>query len=144
MSKKVLPFPPISRSLNGTSQSVSAAPAEEPFFRVNIVDDLYAHMGFSEGAVFIAESGKVVEGLMHYVELNGYGFLARLTDCTESTVRVYPFDRETLPGTYSRAEIQFIGFLFRHYPRGLNGSLWVLAPKEGLGLELPLFEAVAN
>lgn len=144
MSKKVLPFPPISPGLNGTSQTISAAPTGEPFIRLNIVDDLYAHMGFSEGTVFIAESGKVVDGHMHYVELDGYGFLARLTGCTESTVHVYPFDRETLPGTYSRAALQCVGLLFRHYPRGLNGSLWILAPRVGLSEERPLFEAVAN
>lgn len=140
MSKNVLPFPPFSPGQNGTPHPIHAAPGDD-YLRINLVDDLYAYMGFPEGAVFITHSRKVVEGCMHYVELGGYGFLARLSDCTESTVHINPLDRETPPDTFARSELQFVGVIVEMYPHGLDDSR---RPKEGVIADRPVFEAVAN
>jgi hypothetical protein len=143
MSTKVLPFTPLSQNQRGAPLPNHTAPAG-PYVRLNVVDDLYAHMGFFEGAIFVAQAGKVIEGYLHYIELDGYGFLGRLTDCTESAVYVIPLDRETPPGAYSRTELDFVGVIVEHYPRGLNGSRWILSQGGCVGEERPLFEAIAN
>jgi hypothetical protein len=128
--KNLLSFPPPSSGLKDVPQRIYTA-ASDSFIRLDVVDDLYAHMGFCVGMVFVAWTDKLIEGYLHYVEFDGYGFLARLTDRTESTVYVVPQDRETPADTYLLSELEYVAAIVEMYPRGLCGSRWVLRPKAG-------------
>lgn len=144
MSKTVLPFPH-----EGSETSLIPVPANSrpgvTFIRVNVSNDRYSRtVGFLDGTVLVAQVDEIKKGFLHYVELHGRGFLARVTAATETKIHLAPLDGATPEGAYRREDLNCIGAIVEIYPRGLNGSRWVLYPARDYGAVQPVVSAVAN
>lgn len=140
MSKRILSFPYDSSDI---PRPVSAGPGDS-FAHLDIVDELYAHVGFFPGAALVAQAGLVSEGALHYAERGGHGFLAQVGKATAYAIHLTPLDGTTPASMYARDGLDFIGQIVEIYPRGLNGSRWVLFPVAPADATRPLLEAVAN
>lgn len=144
MSKNVLSFPHEGPETSHVPTPVNARPGDT-YVRVNLANDKYARTtGFFEGAVLIALAGEIKEGYLHYVELHGRGFLARLSAADDTKVCLVPLDGSTPEGDYRRDALSFVGAVVEIYPRGLGSSRWVLYPAADYVAAQPVVSAVAN
>jgi PAS domain-containing protein len=122
MRENVLRFPPHSTSRLKASRQFNATPASL-FIQLDVIDDVYAYLGFFAGTVFIAQADRILDDYLHYVEIDEYGFLARARAGPQSTVILAPLDRETPAGSYPRDKLMNIGVILGAYPRGLKETL---------------------
>lgn len=118
MSKKVLTFSPRTPHLPELTLP-NAANLTDGLVRLDLVDNLYARVGFLRGSVFVGQAGKIMEGRLHYVEVGGYGFFACLSE-RAAAIRVMPIDGMTPTVTVARGKLTFVAAIVGMYPLGLK------------------------
>jgi len=144
MSKRILPFPHEGPETSHIPVPANSRPGDT-FIRVNVTNDRYSRTaGFFDGTVLVAQVDEIKEGFLHYVELHGRGFLARAGAASKAKIHLTPLDNATPEGDYQRDDLTCIGSIVEIYPRGLEGSRWILYPAKDYGAVQPVVSAIAN